>query len=100
MAGFSDGASYGLSLGLGNGDVFSRFMAFSPGVVTPQEVRGKPRIFISHGTRDRVMSIDDTSRRIVPRLKEWEYDVTYREYDGGHRARLAIVREAFDWHTR
>src|SRR5581483_5738120 len=31
IGGFSDGASYGLSLGLANGDLFSRVVAFSPG---------------------------------------------------------------------
>jgi phospholipase/carboxylesterase len=35
VAGFSDGASYALSLGLGNGDLFDRVMAFSPGFVAP-----------------------------------------------------------------
>jgi len=70
MAGFSDGASYALSLGIANGDVFTRLMAFSAGVLAPPEVRGRPRIFISHGTRDRVMPIDDTGRKIVARLKK------------------------------
>lgn len=97
LAGFSDGASYALSLGIGNGDFFSRLMAFAPGVMTPAEVRGKPRVFIAHGTDDIVMPIDDTSRRIVARLKQQGYDVTYREFDGGHRVPPAIVREAFKW---
>ena len=55
LAGVSDGASYALSLGIGNGDIFSHLMAFSPGFVLPSRVRGKPRVFISHGIRDEVM---------------------------------------------
>lgn len=97
MAGFSDGASYALSLGIANGDVFTRLMAFSAGVLAPPEVRGRPRIFISHGTRDRVMPIDDTGRKIVARLRESAYDVTYHEFAGGHGTPLEIVREAFQW---
>ncbi len=97
MTGFSDGASYALSLGIGNGDVFTTLMAFSPGVMQPAEVAGKPRIFISHGTSDGVMPIDDTSRKFVPRLKALGYDVTYKEYDGKHTLPPEIRREAYSW---
>jgi phospholipase/carboxylesterase len=97
LAGHSDGASYSLSLGLGTGDTFDHVMAFSPGVMTPAEVHGKPRIFISHGLSDPIMPIDVTSRRFVPRLKNLGYDVTYREYEGRHGVTPAVVREAFEW---
>ena len=97
VAGFSDGASYALSFGLGAGDVFSHVAAFSPGLMTPRDARGKPRIFISHGTSDPVMPIDETSRRFVPALRKLGYDVTFREYDGRHNVPEPIVREAFTW---
>ena len=97
LAGHSDGASYSLSLGLGTGETFGHVMAFSPGVMKPAEVHGKPRIFISHGLSDPIMPIDVTSRRFVPRLKNLGYDVTYREYQGRHGVTPAIVREAFEW---
>jgi len=97
LAGHSDGASYALSLGIGTGDTFGYVMAFSPGVMKPAEVHGKPRFFISHGLSDPIMPIDVTSRRFVPRLKNLGYDVTYREYEGRHGVTPAIVREAFEW---
>ena len=97
IAGHSDGASYALSLGLGTGDTFGRIMAFSPGVMQPAEVHGKPRIFISHGLSDPIMPIDVTSRRFVPRLKKLGYDVTFREYEGRHGVPPAVVREGFEW---
>jgi phospholipase/carboxylesterase len=97
LAGHSDGASYSLSLGIGTGDTFGHVMAFSPGVMKPAEVHGKPRLFISHGLSDPIMPIDVTSRRFVPRLKGLGYDVTYREYEGRHGVTQAIVREAFEW---
>jgi phospholipase/carboxylesterase len=100
LAGFSDGASYALSMGIGGGDVFSRIMAMSPGVMQPAAVRGKPKIFISHGTSDEVMPIDITSRRFVTRLRTLGYDVTYREYDGRHQLPPAVAREAFEWFSR
>jgi predicted esterase len=97
LAGHSDGASYALSLGLGTGETFGHIMAFSPGIMKPAEVHGKPRLFISHGLSDPIMPIDVTSRQFVPRLKKLGYDVTYREYEGRHGVTPAVVREAFEW---
>src|SRR5918912_459588 len=42
VAGFSDGASYALSLGLANGDLFGQVMAFSPGCRRPGAAAGAP----------------------------------------------------------
>lgn len=84
VAGFSDGASYALSLGLINGALFSDILAFSPGFAAPTRAQDTPRVFISHGVGDRVLPIDACSRRLVPMLKREGYDVDYREFDGGH----------------
>lgn len=97
IAGHSDGASYALSLGLGTGDTFGKILAFSPGVMQPGEVHGKPKIFISHGLSDAIMPIEETSRRFVPRLKRLGYDVTFREYEGRHGVPREVVREGFQW---
>jgi len=100
VGGHSDGASYALSFGIGAGDLFTRILAFSPGVLTPVDVKGKPRIFISHGVGDQVMPIDDTSRRFVPRLRGLGYDVTYQEYEGRHPVPDTVVAEGFNWAYR
>jgi len=100
VGGHSDGASYSLSFGIGAGDVFGHIIALSPGVMTPVDARGKPKLFIAHGINDTTMPINDTSRKFVPRLKALNYDVTYREYEGGHGAPAPIVREAFEWLQR
>ena len=98
LGGFSDGASYALSLGLINGDLFTHLVAFSPGFITAPAPRlGKPVIFISHGTQDRVLNIDRASRLLVPALKGDGYDVTYREFDGPHFVPEPIAREALAW---
>jgi phospholipase/carboxylesterase len=97
VAGFSDGASYALSLGITNGDIFGQVMAFSPGFMAPADQRGEPRIFISHGTKDRVLAIDRTSRRIAPQLVRAGYDVEYVEFDGGHTVPPEIAHDALDW---
>ena len=97
VGGFSDGASYALSLGITNGDLFGYILAFSPGFMAPAAQVGSPRVFISHGTHDTVLAIDRCSRRIVARLERVGYDVRYREFDGGHLVPPGIAREATDW---
>ena len=94
VGGFSDGASYALSLGINNGDLFTDVLAFSPGFMAPSMSVGGPRFFVSHGRRDSVLPIERCSRRIVPRLKRGGYEVTYREFDGGHTVPPEIAFEA------
>jgi phospholipase/carboxylesterase len=84
IGGFSDGASYALSLGIANGDLFRWVLAFSPGFATPPSAVGKPRIYISHGKADDVLPIDRCSRRLMPRLRNAGYDLHYEEFDGRH----------------
>jgi predicted esterase len=99
IAGFSDGASYALSLGLDNGDLFTRLVAFSAGYIRPENRIGRPAVYMVHGTRDAILPIDSTSRRIAGQLRAWEYNITYREFDGPHTVRIEDVRAAFDWIT-
>ena len=98
VAGFSDGASYGLGLGLMNGDLFSSVAAFSPGFIPAGAKRnGKPRVFISHGTNDQILPIDQCSRRLAPELKRAGYPVTYEEFEGPHTVPPEIARKAMQW---
>lgn len=97
IGGFSDGATYALSLGLINGDLFRRVLAFSPGFVVGGTAHGKPRFFISHGTADPILPIDRCSRVIVPRLQKRGYEVTFREFEGGHEVPADIAREGMRW---
>jgi phospholipase/carboxylesterase len=95
--GFSDGASYALSLGLINGDLFNRVVAFSPGFVVEGTPHGTPRFFISHGQSDTILPIDRCSRRIVSELRKQGYEVTFREFEGGHEVPPGIARDAMRW---
>jgi predicted esterase len=97
VAGFSDGASYALSLGLTNGDLFRSVIGFSPGFIAFGQQNGMPRLFISHGTEDSVLPIGRTSRRGVPRLRAAGYRVKYVEFTGDHEVPPRIAREAVDW---
>lgn len=97
IAGFSDGASYALSVGLSNGDFFGAILGFSPGFIIPGVFTGRPPIFISHGTIDPILPIDQCSRRIVPALKRSGYRVTYREFEGKHTLPPEVAAEAMRW---
>lgn len=100
VGGFSDGASYALGLGLANGDLFRRVVAFSPGFVPRGPRDGRPAVFVSHGDADAVLPVDRTSRRVVPALRAEGYDVTYREFAGPHTVPPEVAREAGDWLAR
>lgn len=100
IGGFSDGATYALSLGADNGDLFTHILAFSPGFMTSRKLQGRPRIFISHGRQDEILPVASTSRRIVPALEGASYEVTYREFDGPHTVPPSVAHEAFTWFIR
>ena len=97
LGGFSDGASYALSLGLPNGDLFTHLIAFSPGFMASGAKRGRPSIYVSHGVEDEVLPIDRCSRLLVPELRRARYDVDYREFQGGHPVPGAVARAAVTW---
>ncbi len=54
-------------------------------------------MFVSHGSRDRVLPIARTSRRVVPALEAEGYDVRYREFDGAHAIPDGVQEEAAAW---
>ncbi|MBC7895352.1 MAG: dienelactone hydrolase family protein [Cytophagaceae bacterium] len=93
ISGFSDGGSYGLSVGVANGDFFTRIVAWSPGFMIPVKTIGKPPVLISHGTEDQILPIDRTSRQIVPALRAAGYTVDYREFKGPHAIQKPILEE-------
>jgi predicted esterase len=97
IGGFSDGASYALSLGLANGDLFTHVLAFSPGFVAPAPSRGAPQVFISHGSEDRVLPIGACSHTIVPQLKTAGYEVRYEEFAGEHTIPPEVAQSAVRW---
>ena len=101
FCGFSDGASYVLSLGISNGDLFTHLIGYSPGYLAGKEpVIGKPEIYISHGTEDNIFPVRITRNNIVPALVKSGYDVAYYEFEGGHEVPAAVSEAALDWFLR
>jgi phospholipase/carboxylesterase len=100
IGGFSDGASYALSVGITNGDLFTHVIAFSPGFAAPGDTVGEPAIYITHGVDDRVLPIGRTSRRLRSRLEREGYRIAYQEFPDGHVVPPDLARRAVDWFTR
>ena len=97
FAGFSDGASYALSIGVTNGDIASHVIAFSGGFMSIFVQEGQPRIFIAHGLIDEQLPIATSGRQNATKLKAAGYDVQYVEFDGLHIIEPGVVAQAIDF---
>jgi len=101
LGGISDGAAYALAVGRSNGDVFSHLVAVAPGHLSPPSPPvGKPKIFVGHGTRDKVYHMTGSRYFIVPDLRDDGYDVTYLEFDGPHWVPAPVARDIMNWLKR
>jgi phospholipase/carboxylesterase len=72
-------------------------ISFSPGLVDQVTQRGKPSVFIAHGTADKRLPIDASSGQRVARLERDGYEVRFRKFDGGHEVPAEVAHEAVDW---
>jgi len=84
FAGFSDGGSYALSLGVTNGDVASHVIGLSAGFMNAFTQAGTPRVFLAHGRTDRQLPIETSAHPHARRLLEDGYDLTLQPFDGDH----------------
>lgn len=94
FAGFSDGASYALSIGITNGDIASHVIAFSGGFMSIFMQEGTPKVFIAHGLADEQLPVQTGGRANAAKLKAAGYDVEYVEFNGMHAIQPPIVAEA------
>jgi len=97
VVGFSDGATYAISLGLINGDVFTHIIGHSAGFIVPGAVHGRPKVYMSHGRQDTILPIDQCGRRIAAQLTRQAYVLRFDEFDGGHMASPEIREAAVSW---
>lgn len=97
IGGFSDGATYALSLGLINGDLFTHIIAHSPGFIVKGTAHGKPKVFVSHGYGDRILPFAQCGARIVEQLTREGYAPRFDEFNGGHTATPEMRTAALAW---
>jgi len=97
IGGFSDGASYALSLGPRNQDLFTHIMGFSPGGLIPFADEARAKMFVSHGRQDQILSFTNSSMNIVPLMKRRGFDVRFEPFDDKHVFREEEIKKALDW---
>jgi len=87
IAGFSDGATFALAMGLSRYEHFAAVIAWSPGIAieTAAPARGR-RVYISHGRQDPILKFEVTCNDIVPLVKGEGGEVTFVPFDGVHEA--------------
>ena len=98
VGGFSDGATYALTLAVSNGDLFPAVMALSPGGRSSRRAGRRSPASSSRTARStaccRSRSPATPSCR---QLRTAGYPVTYRRFRGGHEASLATSTAAMRW---
>ena len=99
VGGFSDGATYSLTVGRTNGDLFSHVIAFSPAEMLPYTTKGSPKFFISQGLNDPGDDPVDAGRFITAKLQAAGYTVDYVEFNGVHEIPDAIVQQGMAFLT-
>ena len=97
VGGFSDGATYALSLGVINGDLFTHAIGYSAGFIIRGARHGRAKFFLSHGRQDQILPIDQCGRRIAADLKRDGFDVHLEEFEGRHEVPPAMVDAATKW---
>jgi predicted esterase len=94
FAGFSDGGSYALSVGLSNGDVASHVIALSAGFMNTFTRHGSPRVFMAHGRSDTQLPFETSARPHALKLLEEGVDLTLLPFEGDHVIVPAVVERA------
>lgn len=97
FAGFSDGGSYALSVGLTNGDVASHLIGLSAGFMNAFSQAGTPRVFLAHGRADSQLAIETSAHTHAKRLLDSGYDLTLQPFDGDHVIVPWVVGRAVDF---
>lgn len=97
FAGFSDGGSYALSVGVTNGDVASHVIALSAGFMNTFSRHGTPKVFIAHGRADSQLPIETSAHPHARQLLENGYDLTLQPFDGDHVIVPRVVARAVEF---
>jgi len=103
LLGYSDGASYALSVGLSNPELFRAVMAWAAGFVAieneaaAQDTR-RPAVLIEYGTHDELFPFEQVAVPMREQLEAFGCAVTFRVDQGGrHWPSGQFQDEALDW---
>jgi len=103
LVGYSDGASYGLSLALANPDVFAAAMCWAAGFLASDgsalpEAGGGPAVLLEYGTHDELFPFEQVAVPMRNTLEGLGLHVTFRVDQGGrHWPSGDFQPDALDW---
>ena len=98
VGGFSDGATYALSLGVSNGDLFPAVMALlARRRSSPASRSASPASSSRTARSTRCCRSSSAGDAVVQKLRAAGYPVTYRRFRGGHEASTATSAAAVRW---
>ncbi|MBW2292058.1 MAG: hypothetical protein JRG94_07065 [Deltaproteobacteria bacterium] len=104
LIGYSDGASYALSIALSNPQIFEAALCWAAGFVMPdgQAVSSedrKPEIYLEYGTHDELFPFEQIALPMKENLTRAGYRVKFSVDDGGrHWPSGTFQPEALDWY--
>lgn len=101
LIGYSDGASYGLSIGLSNPQIFSAVMGWAAGfklIEEPLAGSPKPRVLLEYGSHDQLFPFEQVALPMRADLERLGYEVSFMIDKGGkHWPRGDFHSDALDW---
>lgn len=103
LLGYSDGASYALSVGLSNPHLFRAVMGWAAGFIALDTTFNlddarKPAVLLEYGTHDEVFPFDRVALPMRENLLKAGYSVEFRVDQGGkHWPSTDFLPEALDW---
>jgi len=103
VLGFSQGAAMSYFVGMRNPGSVNGIIPFGGwldvmniGESAIADASGSLRVFIAHGNQDSMVEFKSGSDALAV-LEEWEYDVSFHEFDDGHRVPEGPLQAAEDW---
>lgn len=103
LLGYSDGASYALSVGLSNAHLFRAVMGWAAGFIALDPTFNfdeavKPHVLLEYGTHDEVFPFERVAVPMRENLRKAGYTVEFRVDQGGkHWPSSDFLPEALDW---
>jgi predicted esterase len=109
LLGYSDGASYALSVGLCNAAMFGAVIGWAAGFLvldppTAAQFRvavpePRPRVYLEYGTHDQLFDFQEIAVPMRDNLRKLGFDVTFSVDEGGrHLPSGSFHSEALDWY--
>ena len=103
LLGYSDGASYALSVGLSNPELFRAVMGGAAGFVAIENDAAapgvpRPAVLVEYGTHDELFPFEQVAVPMRQQLEAFGCQVTFRVDEGGrHWPSGTFQDEALDW---